>query len=293
VSLTILILRYSRSSFGWDPPQKKAELFYPDSRFILVWERAGNTSDDRRLSAFAMFRFDMEDDERIVYWSVAIYILIYGYRTFTSRCSYELQVAASARRQGLGQHLMKLLVILGRASDMEKVMLTVQKCENKIEEAWSKLITRPSANTEARRFYQSVGCVERLPEIETRDQPIPALKSILHHPTSKTTERISSKKTTPSCPAQLYSEPAMVSRPSLIHMAVHARTHMTIFLALPFFSESLWLTNSTSVASGPPSFAFSACPSTLVLKCLPMLSTRVRSSSSSGPGARRVQIDIR
>jgi GNAT superfamily N-acetyltransferase len=133
--LTILTLRYTRSSFGWDPPQKKVELFHPDSRFILVWERTGNASDGRRLSAFAMFRFDMEDDDRIVYWSVTNYILFCGFRIFTPCCSYELQVAASARRQGLGQHLMKLLVILGRASDMEKVMLTVQKCESEIGEA--------------------------------------------------------------------------------------------------------------------------------------------------------------
>ena len=77
---------------------------------------------------------------------------------------------------------------------------------------------------------------------------------------------------------------------------IHPQT--TIFFPLPFFSESLWLKNSTSVARGPPSFCVSAYPSTWVLKCLPIVSMRFRSSSSSpeafaDEGASLVQIEIR
>ena len=71
----------------------------------------------------------------------------------------------------------------------------------------------------------------------------------------------------------------------------------TIFFPFPFFSESLWLTNSTSVANGPPSFWESPYPSTCVLKCLPIASIRARSLSSSDvllpTGAARVQIERR
>lgn len=42
-------------------------------------------------------------------------------------CSYEIQIAESARGQGLGEYMMKLLSQIGTYWKMDKVMLTVFK----------------------------------------------------------------------------------------------------------------------------------------------------------------------
>nr|GAT54920.1 predicted protein [Mycena chlorophos] len=90
---------YTASSFGWDPPTKRAELFNPLTRFVLV-RGAG------ALVAFAAFRFEFEDGENILY-------------------CYDLQVASAVRRQGLGRVLMQHLTKIGQDFKLRKLMLTV------------------------------------------------------------------------------------------------------------------------------------------------------------------------
>ena len=62
---------------GWDPPSKKEELFHRDSRFVIIRQRP--QGQDRPDSdspsaggipamAYSMFRFDVEDDECVLYW---------------------------------------------------------------------------------------------------------------------------------------------------------------------------------------------------------------------------------
>lgn len=65
--------RYTNSSMGWDPPSKKQELFHRDSRFVII--RHTQTQDlfdsscaEMPIIAYSMFRFDMEDDECVLYW---------------------------------------------------------------------------------------------------------------------------------------------------------------------------------------------------------------------------------
>ena len=65
--------RYAKSSMGWDPPSKKQELFHCDSRFVII--RRAQAQDDPDslcveipIVAYSMFRFDMEDDECVLYW---------------------------------------------------------------------------------------------------------------------------------------------------------------------------------------------------------------------------------
>jgi hypothetical protein len=65
IILVELAYSYSHSSFGWDPAAKLAELFDPLSRFILV-------QIEERLAAFAMFRFEYEDYNNLLYWSVLL-----------------------------------------------------------------------------------------------------------------------------------------------------------------------------------------------------------------------------
>ncbi|KAF8078555.1 acyl-CoA N-acyltransferase [Lyophyllum atratum] len=105
---------YVQSSFGWDPPSKRAELFNSLSRFVLI-------DVDSQLVAFSMFRFDIEEDEDIIY-------------------CYDLQIHQDQQRTGLGGLLMQALGAVGIAWRMEKIVLTVFK-----------------ANLGAIKFYEASG----------------------------------------------------------------------------------------------------------------------------------------
>ncbi|KAJ7110143.1 acyl-CoA N-acyltransferase [Mycena epipterygia] len=108
---------YTSSSFGWDPPHKKGELFDPLSRFILVYPKSGKHT----LVAFTAFRFEFEEGQNIVY-------------------CYDLQVSKTAQRHGLGRTLMNHLAKIGADFRLDKIMLTVFK-----------------ANTRALKFYDDFG----------------------------------------------------------------------------------------------------------------------------------------
>ncbi|KAJ6503477.1 acyl-CoA N-acyltransferase [Mycena vitilis] len=110
---------YTASSFGWDPPHKKEELFNRLSRFILVYPTSGTQS----LVAFTAFRFEFEDDQNILY-------------------CYDIQVSKTSQRNGLGQALMNQLVQIGADFGLDKIMLTVFK-----------------GNKPALKFYKSFGFV--------------------------------------------------------------------------------------------------------------------------------------
>ncbi|KAJ7070965.1 acyl-CoA N-acyltransferase [Mycena amicta] len=92
---------YTASSFGWNPPEKRAELFDPLSRFILVY--SGDT-----LVAFVAFRFEFEEGDNVLY-------------------CYDLQISEASRRQGLGRVLIKHLAQIGKDLKLQKIMLTVLK----------------------------------------------------------------------------------------------------------------------------------------------------------------------
>lgn len=118
---------YIESSFGWDPKEKKEELFHKDARYIIAHIVAQDDSPPV-LTAYGSFRFDMEemmsgDEEPVLY-------------------CYELQVSTNARRAGLGSALMSDIEALARAWSLNKVMLTCF-----------------CANTSALAFYRRIGCV--------------------------------------------------------------------------------------------------------------------------------------
>ncbi|KAJ7293650.1 acyl-CoA N-acyltransferase [Mycena rebaudengoi] len=94
---------YTNSSFGWNPPEKREELFNPHSRFILVYPK-----DHSAFVAFTAFRFEHEAEEDILY-------------------CYDLHVSETARRQGLGRALMGHLESIGSSFGLERIMLTVFK----------------------------------------------------------------------------------------------------------------------------------------------------------------------
>ena len=116
---------YKSSSFGWDPEAKRKELFHSLSRFILVHEPDTDT-----LLAFTMLRFEVEEEEAVVYWQ-AIHTAFPTYYYFLTMLwclqSYDVQVTKAAQGMGLGKELLKELAKIGNVYDMEKIMLTVLK----------------------------------------------------------------------------------------------------------------------------------------------------------------------
>ncbi|KAE9411044.1 acyl-CoA N-acyltransferase [Gymnopus androsaceus JB14] len=92
---------YITSSMGWNPPEKKEELFNPLARFILI------TSQDHpdQIAGYSAFRFEHEEEEDLVY-------------------CYEIQISRSHQRKGIGKFLVKLLEAVGQKFRMEKIMLT-------------------------------------------------------------------------------------------------------------------------------------------------------------------------
>jgi hypothetical protein len=72
--LTIYVLSYSTSSFGWDPRSKKEEMFHPRARLVLCerCDDASSTSElhpsESRMVAYTIFRFEREAKHNVVYW---------------------------------------------------------------------------------------------------------------------------------------------------------------------------------------------------------------------------------
>lgn len=54
---------YMNSSFGWDPEAKNRELYHSLSRFILVYDIETND-----IIAFTMYRFEVEEEDNVIYW---------------------------------------------------------------------------------------------------------------------------------------------------------------------------------------------------------------------------------
>lgn len=76
-----VIYRASKSSMGWHPSDKQIELFHSEARFIILSCTAEESDGDGALPdgaeiaetivGFSMFRFDYEEGEMLLYWSVA------------------------------------------------------------------------------------------------------------------------------------------------------------------------------------------------------------------------------
>jgi len=108
-----------RSSLGWNYSSKQEEIFNPMSRFILC--RKSENSEGGPIVGYTIFRFEREEGEDVAY-------------------CYELQVAESSRKGGLGRMLVQKLSDIGIKWGMEKIMLTALK-----------------ENTAAMKFYTSIG----------------------------------------------------------------------------------------------------------------------------------------
>ena len=109
-------------NWGFKPEEKKKELFHAASRFLIL--RMKETSE---IVAYAMFRFEWDDDDE---------------PTFPVLYLYELQVATTHVRMGLGRALIDAAMKICKRSKMRKTMLTVFK-----------------TNKDAMAFYGSMGFI--------------------------------------------------------------------------------------------------------------------------------------
>lgn len=96
---------YRHSSWGLDMEEKRSEFTHKSARFLIVKE--GGSSE---LAAFVHFRVCLDDDEEPE--AVVVYV-------------YEVQIASSHQRQGLGKKLMEITETICRNVGLDKVMLTV------------------------------------------------------------------------------------------------------------------------------------------------------------------------
>jgi hypothetical protein len=63
---------YVNSSFGWNPSSKRNELFGEDSRYLLVRPFDSSRNVTTAPVAYAMFQFERENKENVVYWYVLL-----------------------------------------------------------------------------------------------------------------------------------------------------------------------------------------------------------------------------
>lgn len=107
----------TKSSFGWDPTSKKAEIFHKNSRFLVCTVSDSGTGPSaplgEQLSGFACFRFEGDAD-------------LEGRIREVLYC-YELQVALAFQGRGYGSRLLEVMQKIGRRWSMECILLTVLK----------------------------------------------------------------------------------------------------------------------------------------------------------------------
>ncbi|KAL8988573.1 MAG: hypothetical protein Q9177_002377 [Variospora cf. flavescens] len=96
---------YAASSIGWSPTKKRKEMKLPDLHYLLVVNPVSRSAASS-VEGFLSFMLTYEDGHEVVY-------------------CYELHLAPTLQRQGIGMHLMSLMEHAGSRTGVEKSMLTV------------------------------------------------------------------------------------------------------------------------------------------------------------------------
>lgn len=94
---------YVDGGWGWTDHEKHEELTHTGARHLIARDGSSN-----EIVGFAHYRFLVEAGVAVIY-------------------VWEIQLAPSAQRKGLGKHLMQLCELFGRKWGMSKIMLTVFK----------------------------------------------------------------------------------------------------------------------------------------------------------------------
>lgn len=67
VSEPVPLISAKNSSLGWNPAEKRLELFHQQARYIFVYFKDGGQFTEEP-AAYTSFRFEKEDTRSIVYW---------------------------------------------------------------------------------------------------------------------------------------------------------------------------------------------------------------------------------
>lgn len=98
---------YIRARWGWSDGEKRAELTDPDARYLIVYRKGeAGKADAKRPLAFVHYRFIAQGAFPVLYL-------------------FEIQLERSARRRGVGKHLMRMVEVIAKRTGMGWVMLTV------------------------------------------------------------------------------------------------------------------------------------------------------------------------
>ncbi|CAD0083727.1 unnamed protein product [Aureobasidium vineae] len=142
---------YNASEQGWSDSKKLDEMKDEDMRYLIVRLKGGrspapekqwseNLELDSSIIGFLSFMITEEEEENVAY-------------------IYEIHISEHFRDCGLGRHLFSLVEHIGRATGMDKTMLTIFTC-----------------NTHARRWYDSR--VYEVDEISPRPRKLRGGRSI-------------------------------------------------------------------------------------------------------------------
>ncbi|KAH7059013.1 acyl-CoA N-acyltransferase [Macrophomina phaseolina] len=114
---------YKSSSRGWRPKDKLREMREDHMRYLLVREKPSELDTStvgNDIVAFCSFMFTIEDDYPVVY-------------------IYEIHLAESHRRSGLGRHLMRIVEHCATEGAVDKAMLTCFRCNTLAMAFYTKL----------------------------------------------------------------------------------------------------------------------------------------------------------
>lgn len=97
---------YIRARWGWSDGEKRAELTDPDARYLIAYRKGEENGEGKRPLGFVHYRFIAQGAFPVLYL-------------------FEIQLERSIRRRGLGKHLMRMVEIIAKRTNMGWVMLTV------------------------------------------------------------------------------------------------------------------------------------------------------------------------
>ena len=118
---------YDSTSWGWNDKKKREEMQEDNAWYLIAKDESG------KAVGLSHFRFDLDNDIEVLY-------------------CYEIQLEKSVRNKGLGKFVMQILQLLAHRYNMQKVMVTVFKDNEKAMDFFTKLLKFEHDETSPRNY---------------------------------------------------------------------------------------------------------------------------------------------
>ncbi len=115
---------YERTSWGWNEAEMNKETLHSLNRFVILSTSNNSADIENDIVAFAVFRFDWDDEDEPEY--PVLYL-------------YQLQIMPGSQRTGLGRMMMELILQIAGKTMMRKVLLTCFKINGNAMEFYKKI----------------------------------------------------------------------------------------------------------------------------------------------------------